>query len=194
MAKNFNMMIGIGALFLIAVGVYYYKYYQSVAVIPTPGPIVKGVDPEQVKTCQNDCGIWNTTCTVACGLLDPADAAICLMGCGLTKKICDFTCTGKLGIRNASLFHVRLFDKNMKVIAQLGPVDPRRQDVDKEQFPITVLRCPGSGDYENTCTPEFVSTFVAPNDRNWTMKIDKPGCVIIWFAGGFYTTKGACVL
>ena len=192
MVKNLNMLMGIAALILIAAGVYYYtqpKVTPEPIPVPNPGGIVQGVDPEQVKTCQNDCGIWNTTCTVACGLLDPADAVVCLLGCGLTKKICDFTCTGKLGIRNASLFHVRLFDKNMKVIAQLGPVDPRMQEVDKEQFPITVLRCPDSGE----CTPEHVSTFVIPDDRNWTMKIDKPGCVIIWFAGGFYTTKGACL-
>lgn len=136
-----------------------------------------------IKQCQDDCSLWNDTCMEPCKHLPPKYAAACAVTCKATAAICNATCSGKVGIRNASLNTIKIYDKDKKIISQLGPADPRNQNLEITDFPIYASRCLID---HPACNPR---------DERLLLKIEKPGCYILW--GGsdsmaLYTTKGAC--
>lgn len=139
---------------------------------------------ELIKKCKDDCDLWNKACLLPCDKLGKTLGGACKLACRATTAICNKTCTGKSGIRNASLHHIMILDKNKKPIAQLGPIDPRKQNLEISDFPIYATRCG-----ENIDHP------ACPRSESHILKIERPGCYILW--GGtpgisLYTTKGAC--
>lgn len=186
----------------------YKKYGNYTAVegkseIVTPGEVTPGVTPgiplknsppydndvaktkeALIKQCQDDCSLWNDTCMEPCKHLPPKYAAACAVTCKATAAICNATCSGKVGIRNATLNTIKIYDKDKKIISQLGPVDPRNQNLEITDFPIYATRC-----------AVIDHPVCNPRDERLLLKIEKPGCYILW--GGsdsmaLYTTKGAC--
>lgn len=139
---------------------------------------------EKIKDCQTTCKSLNNLCNKGCDKLSGSEKEICQLGCKGTNMICEKTCTGKSGLRNGSLHHVNVYDKDMKHLTILRAWEPRSLTVEIEQFPITVTRC------FDINMPECPQ-----NDTRFVLKIENPGCYILWGGGSmeFYTTPGACM-
>lgn len=154
---------------------YYYpsdgmKKYQAV----TEGDII--------KKCKGKCDTINNACMKACNIGGKYKDA-CLTVCKVAKFGCNATCTGKFGLRNGSLHHINIWNKDKVWLDRLTPWSPKNVSLSIDQFPIYASRCP---ELDEVCPKE---------DTKFTLKIEDPGCYIIWGGGigDLYTTKGICV-
>jgi hypothetical protein len=160
------------------IGYFLYKKYYSSETSPT---VTK---EDLIKDCKDKCETWQKVCDKGCSKLEEGNQIACKFGCKVTNTACNATCTGKSGLRNGSLHHINVWDKNKKWLTRLTPWESRNLHLEPSDFPIYASRC-----------PDIESPDCDKNNQKWVLKKEDPGCYILWGGGltELYTTRGACI-
>lgn len=170
------VFLGLAAI----VGLGYFIKLKYFSKTEAPPSLTK---EELIASCKEKCQLFGDICNEGCKKIGGAEEYACKLGCKATNMICNSTCTGKSGLRNASVHHINVYDKNKKWLTRLTPIEPRNLPLEPTDFPIYATRCP---ELDEVCPM---------NDQKFVLKIDDPGCYILWGGGPMelYTTTGACL-
>jgi len=88
-------------------------------------------------------------------------------------------CLLSYALRNGTIYTIYFYRSDGTLIDYRDGWSPYRLPVKDIDFPITASRCePGS----SGCTV----------DNGSTMVINNPGCYVVWYFGGLYTTDEIC--
>lgn len=174
---NVNKMVArkiILIIILIGISMYIYKkmaYDKPVAV------------SEECNVCLSDCDNTLQHCMRSCkgGYAQKAACGtVCLAAYGIKQDLCYPPCPRQFAIRNGSVYNMNFFNSAGTKLGSLSGWSPNKILLKGADFPLYACY----DDEEGAC--------LTWSDSRYNYKIDQPGCYILWYFAGFYTTPEIC--
>ena len=142
--------------------------------------ITRSLTFEDINACVTQCDNQFEACQQACDNLGPDCGNGVRLACTITESVCNRDCYPSIyAIRNGSIYTLYFYDVDGNLLGNLSGWSPDKITVNASKFPI--LAC--------VCNP---NTSCDCSSNNNGILINGPGCYIVWYAEGFYTTSEVC--
>jgi hypothetical protein len=155
------------------VPVHKYLRYEKMYKRPEVGPI------KYDESCVDTCADKFEDCLQACENIDGGNS--CDTICEINGTVCNHDCYAPIfTIRNGSVYTLYLYDyESLQLLGTLDGWSPDKITIVK--FPILVTDCDPTN-VTKSCGDSSVQGMV----------ITDPGCYIVWYFYGYYTTDEVC--
>ena len=129
--------------------------------------------------CIDACSNAQEQCMQGCS--NTGGDSYCNLTCVIDGSLCADSCPGVPSIRNGCVFGVNIFRESDSVlIGEVGGWSPHAFELLPSDFPVVV-----------TTQTSLVQGWNPNDDENYLV-ISTPGCFVVWFWGGYYTTNIEC--
>lgn len=135
---------------------------------------------KDINTCLQNCDNQFEACQQACDNLGPDCNSTIRLSCSINQSICSRDCYPSIyTVRNGSVYTLNYFNSQGTLLGTLAGWSPNKITVHSSDFPITAC----------VCNP--INQCDCTNDNNG-VRLPSPGCYIVWFFDGFYSTSEIC--
>ena len=139
-------------------------------------------DDDPLQACLNACNAQFENCNQACANLGPDAGPGCDLSCTTNNTFCTESCYPQVyALRNATPWQLYFFRASGTLIDTRDGDSPYRLVVQTSDFPIIATYC-----------DNIVNNGCDYGDPDYGIIIQDPGCYIIWYYVGYYTTDEVC--
>lgn len=173
MDDKYKILIGLFILLIVVVTIISIIYICK----PKNNDIGIGTD---INTCLNQCNDTFQSCLSACDNID--GGSTCQSICTIDNAICGNQCYPDIyALRNATVYSLNFFSSTGQFLGNREGDSPYKLVVQESDFPIIATYC--SDLSRVNCDYTFYEDGIT---------ITEPGCYIVWYYYGYYTTSEIC--